>query len=474
VPLGQLLIESNVVDSAGIDEARQHQKVAGGTLVDSLLELDLVDAGELEAFLGQAPPEQDEIEGTGLGFQFLLGFITKAVYLTGLETVPDLSDYTKLSPVVVQEVLEDAKQKHLVDVLGLADSRRSIYRYALTDAGRRWASDAIEQCTYSGPAPVTLDVWQRQVLKQSIARDHASPESISASLSHLVLDPNIVRRIGPAVDSGRAILLYGEVGNGKSSIAEAVGNAYRQEIFIPYCVEIDGQIIKLFDAAVHHEVEPSPRQDPRWVRCQRPVVTTGGELTIEMLDLSFDAVTKTYEAPAHIKATGGVFILDDFGRQRVSPAELLNRWMIPLERRVDYLTLHTGKKLKVHFDELLVISTNTPPSQLIDGAGLRRIPYKMELRAPTTDDYAVIFRRTCEAHGLQPPDDVLRYLLEEFYPATGLELSGAHPRFLLDHVFERCRYEDRALQIDLDHVFDAVHSLVVEERPPRPKALGAS
>ena len=471
MPLGQLLIENNVVDPAGIDEARRHQKVAGGTLVDSLLALDLVDAGALESFLGQAPPERDELEETGLGLQFLLGFITKAMYLTGLETAPELSDYTKLSPVVVQEVLDDAKQKHLLDVLGLADTRRSIYRYALTDAGRRWASDAIEQCTYSGPAPVPLDTWQRQVLKQSIRRDHASPESIADSLAHLVLDPAIVRRIGPAVDAGRAILLYGEVGNGKSSIAEAVGNAYGQTIFIPHCIEIDGQIIKLFDAAVHHEVEPAPRQDPRWVRCRRPVVTTGGELTIEMLDLSFDAVTKTYEAPAHIKATGGVFILDDFGRQRVSPAELLNRWMIPLERGVDYLTLHTGKKLKVHFDELLVISTNTPPSQLIDAAGLRRIPYKMELGAPTTDDYALIFRRVCEAHGLEAPDDVLQYLLGEFYPKTGLELSGAHPRFLLDHVFERCRYEDRSPVIDLDHIYDAVHSLVVEEKPPRPREL---
>jgi hypothetical protein len=469
VPLGQLLIETQLLDSAQLDQAREHQKLAGGTLVDSLVALELVDPLELDTFLGQAPLEQDEIEGTGLSFQFLIGFLAKAIYVTGFETVPQLSDFTKLSASVVQDVLEEAKSRHLLDVLGLADSRRSIYRYALTDAGRRWASEALEQCTYAGPAPVRLEDWQHQVLKQSIHRDRAAPEAITRALSHLVLPVATVRRLGPAANSGRSILLYGEPGNGKTSVAEALGTAFTQEIFIPYCVEIDGQIIKVFDAAVHQAVEPAPAQDERWVRCKRPVVITGGELTLEMLDLEYDPVSKTYEAPAHMKATGGIFILDDFGRQKVRPTELLNRWMIPLERRVDYLTLHTGKKLKVHFDELVIISTNTKPSELIDSAGLRRIPYKLQLDAPTNEDYAAIFRRQCEAHGLEVPERVTRYLLEEFYPETGAEISAAHPRFLLEHVLERCRFEDREPVIDLDHVFDAVHSLVVEDAPPTPR-----
>lgn len=470
MPLGQLLIENQLLDPAQLDQARRHQKVAGGTLVDSLLELELVDPMELETFLGQAPLEQSEIEGTGLGTQFLLAFLAKSIYVTGLETVPQLSDFTKLGPGVVQDVLEEAKQRHLVDVLGLADSMRSIYRYALTDAGRRWAAEAMDQCTYAGPAPVRFTDWQAQVLKQSIARDRATPESIADTLSHLVLPDTVIRRLGPAANSGRAILLYGDPGNGKTSVAEALGGAFSQEIFIPYCVEIDGQIIKIFDAAVHEEVEPAPAQDERWVRCKRPVVITGGELTIEMLDLEYDRVTKTYEAPAHMKATGGVFILDDFGRQRVRPPDLLNRWMIPLERRVDYLTLHTGKKVKVHFDELVIISTNTPPSQLIDEAGLRRLPYKLQLDAPGPELYARIFQRQCEAHGLELPDRVLRYMLEEFYPATGIPLSGAHPRFLMEHVLERCRFEDREPVVDLEHIHDAAHSLVVEGTPPVPRA----
>ncbi len=469
MPLGQLLIDNHLLDSAQLDEARKHQKLAGGSLVESLLTLDLVDSGEVESFLGQAPFTPDEAKDTGLSAKFLLAFLTKAIYLTGLETIPGLSEFTKLGPGVVDDVLEDAKGKRLVEVLGLAESGRSLYRYAMTDAGRQWAADAIEQCTYAGPAPVTFEAWQHQVLKQSISRDRATPETIEESLSHLVLPPATTGRLGPAANSARAILLYGSVGNGKTSIAEALGRTYEQDIYIPHCVEIDGQIIKIYDDAVHRATEQEPAQDPRWVRCQRPAIVTGGELTLEMLDLSYDPVSKTYEAPAHIKATGGIFILDDFGRQRVEPAALLNRWMIPLERKVDYLTLHTGKKLKVHFDQLVIFSTNTPPSELIDGAGLRRIPYKILIDGPTRHDFKEIFHRLCKAHRLELPQEVLSYLLDEFYPETGLEISGAHPRFLLDHVLERCQYEDREPMIDVAHIFDAAHSLVVEGAPPTPK-----
>ena len=469
MPLGQLLVDHHLLDLSQLDEAREHQKLAGGSLIDSLLALDLVDSGEIESFLGQAPFAPESATETGLGLKFLLSFVLKSMYSTGCETIAQLCEFTKLSGGVIDDALEDAKAKRLVEVRGLADTGRSHYRYALTDAGRRWAVDALEQCSYAGPAPVPFASWQQQVLKQSIARDRATPESIAAALSHLVLPAPTVRRLGPAANSARAVLLYGAVGNGKTSIAEALGHAYEQEIYIPHAVVIDGQIIKIFDDAVHHASEQEPAQDMRWVRCRRPVVITGGELNIEMLDLSFDQVTKTYEAPAHIKATGGVFILDDFGRQRVEPTSLLNRWMIPLERGVDYLTLHTGKKLKVHFDELVVFSTNTPPSQLIDGAGLRRIPYKLSIDAPTGEDYAAIFRQLCAAHRLQLPHDVTCYLLDEFYPETGIEISASHPRFLLDHILERCRFEDRPPVIDVAHIFDAAHSLVVEGLPPRPK-----
>ena len=471
MPLGKLLIENNLLNPSQLEEARRHHKQAGGALVDSLTALDMVNPEELESFLGQAPLAPQEGSDTGLGPQFLLSFVMKAMYAAGAESALDLIELTKLTPGVVAEVLDEAKAKRLLEITGLADSRRSIYNYSLTEAGRRWGSDALEQCAYAGPAPVPFAEWQRQVIKQSITRDRATPETVREALSHLVLPPSTLRRLGPATNSGRAILLYGAAGNGKTSIAEALGRAFTQNIFIPYCVEIDGQIIKIYDDATHEAVEPVENQDPRWVHCMRPVVVTGGELDIDMLDLSYDKVSKTYEAPAHVKATGGVFIVDDFGRQRVRPEDLLNRWMIPLENRVDYLTLHTGKKLRTFFDELVIFSTNARPGDLIDGAGLRRLPYKLEIESPSYEDYAEIFRRMCTARQLELTAEVLRYLFEEFYPKTGVTISGAHPKFLIDSVLERCRFENRPPTLDLPAVWDAVHSLVVDGTTPKPKAM---
>jgi hypothetical protein len=468
VPLGQLLIDNNLLNPSQLDEARHHMKHAGLSLLESVVALGLVNQTELDSFLDAAPYAAGEIAETGLSHQWLLSFVIKVMYLSGVDTAPGVMEITKLTPGVVNVLLEEAKTRRMLEVVGLADSRRSIYTYRLTESGRRVAAEALEQSTYAGPAPVPFEVWQQQVLKQSIGRDRATPQTVHAALGHLVLPPNVMRRLGPATNSARALLLYGAPGNGKTSIAEALGRAFTQSIYIPYCVEIGGQIIRIYDDAVHQALEPARGQDARWVRCRRPIVVTGGELTIEMLDLSFDGVTKTYEAPAHMKATGGVFIVDDFGRQRVRPEDLLNRWMIPLERRVDYLTLHTGKKLQVLFDELVIFSTNFKPRELMDEAGLRRIPYKFQIDPPSAQDFAEIFRRLAAAHKLELPHEVLRYLFEEFYPATGVPVSCAHPRYLIDAIVERCRFEDRPPKIDLMHVYDAVHSLVIEGKPPEP------
>jgi hypothetical protein len=270
------------------------------------------------------PIAPESVAESGLDAQFLLRLVLKSVYVTNLETGPQLAEYLKLTGMVVHEVLEEAREKRLVEVLGLTEARGSVYRYALTNVGREWAIEALGQCQYTGPAPVTLEAFRAQVAAQSITADQITPESMASALSHLVLPEGTIARLGPAANSARALLLYGAPGNGKTSIALALGNAFDHSIYLPHCIEADGQIIRFFDPSVHILDEAvterefdAPDPDERWVRCRRPVVVTGGELNIEMLDLSFDPISKCYEAPAHLKATGGVFIADDLGRQRV-------------------------------------------------------------------------------------------------------------------------------------------------------------
>ena len=418
------------------------------------------------------PLAPDTVQETGLDPQFVLRFILKSVYVTNFETAEALGDYIKLPEMVVNEVLESAKEKRLVEVLGLTEGRRGAYRYALTGVGRDWAVDALSQCSYVGPAPVPIDAYRAQVAAQSINRDQITPAAMASALGHLVLPPGTIERLGPAANSAKAMLLYGAPGNGKTSIAMAIGTAFHQSIYLPWCIEADGQIIRFYDPSVHQvdesESEP-PRgreRDPRWLYCHRPVIMTGGELTIEMLDLAFDPISKFYEAPAHVKATGGVFIADDLGRQRVEARDLINRWILPLERRIDFLTLHTGKKLEMPFDQLVVFSTNTAPQAMIDAAGLRRIPYTFHVPVPTRDEYAEILRLSSEEQGLELPGEVTSYLLDEFYPKTGIPISGAHPKFVIEHVIERCRFSGIAPQMTLELVHDAVENLVIDGEPP--------
>jgi hypothetical protein len=474
MPLGQILLDRNVIDPEQLEAARGRQKLSGGSLAESLVVLGAVSRQELDAILAEVPPRPVAPGETGLDGQFLLHFLLKTLYVFGHETARQISETTKLHEDVVDAVLHTAKEKRLVEVLGLTAAKPQVYRWALSDLGRKWAVDALEQCQYTGPAPVPLADYQVQVVKQSIANERVTPESLERSLGLLVLAPGTVGRLGPAVNSGRAILFYGAPGNGKSSVAEAIGRSFTQTVFIPYAIQVDGQIIKIFDPTVHEPCAapagagdpPVLEADPRWVRCRRPVILTGGELTLEMLDLTFDPVSKYYEAPAHIKAVGGLFILDDFGRQRVRPQDLLNRWILPLERRVDFLTLHTGKKLQMPFDELVVFSTNFPPKELMDEAGLRRIPYKFHMAAPSRDEYETIFLRVCDSRNIEVPPEILPYLFDTFYPATQTPVSCAHPRFLIDHVVARCHFAGQAPVLTLELLCEALQNLVVDTVVP--------
>jgi predicted ATPase with chaperone activity len=269
-----------------------------------------------------------------------------------------------------------------------------------------------------------------------------------------VLSERTYQRIGPAVNSGTSLFMYGPPGNGKTSIARAIGNmVLRDSMYIPYAIYIDGQVVKLFDSVNHQlareedataigtgTLKSGSRRDPRWIKIRRPFIVTGGELNIESLDLVFDDTNKFYEAPFQVKANGGILLIDDFGRQQIRPRDLLNRWIVPLENRIDYLTLHTGRKVEVPFDVMVVFSTNLPPKDLVDEAFLRRLRHKIEIGDPTYEQYREIFRRVASTKGVDYSDQGLAYLLQEWYIKKGRKMRASHPRDLCDQIIDIAHY----------------------------------
>nr|MBA3259644.1 hypothetical protein [Gemmatimonadales bacterium] len=310
------------------------------------------------------------------------------------------------------------QQRRLVEVRGTSGPSRGGYLFDLTGAGRDRAREALASSQYVGPAPVPLTQYRMWVEKQSIRNVHVTKEKVREGFRGLVLSDAIHEVLGPSINSAKSLFLYGAPGNGKTMIAETISHLLGGDIFVPFAVEIEGQIMVVYDPVYHRGVDGAemvtgvdptspdwfkspPSYDQRYVKVRRPVVLTGGELTLEQLDLQYDNYTKMYIAPFQLKANGGVLILDDFGRQRVPPKDLLNRWIVPLEKRIDFLTLHTGGKFPVPFDCLLIMATNLEPSQLVEEAFLRRIHYKIQIEGPKPEQYAEIFSRCCAERGIQ-------------------------------------------------------------------------
>jgi predicted ATPase with chaperone activity len=334
-----------------------------------------------------------------------------------------------------------------------------LYRYTLTDLGIERARQYLEVSQYVGPAPVALSQYEAMMRDQTVLSVHLNRDALERGLGHLILSQDCIDQVGEAVNSGKPLFLYGLPGNGKTVIAEAIGdmlgNVAGGNVFIPYAVEVDNQIIQIYDPVTHIAAEDISADsydeglsglgadgdhDARWVNCNRPLVFVGGELTLKMLDLSFDPISKYYEAPPQVKANGGVFIIDDFGRQLVRPRDLLNRWIVPLEKGVDYLTLHTGKKFRVPFDTIVVFATNIEPQKLVDEAFLRRIRNKIYIDNPTFEAYSQIFRRLCEAKGI--PFDIrsLEYLYNNYYQKHGIDLRSCHPRDIIEQLSSIAKY----------------------------------
>jgi len=348
---------------------------------------------------------------------------------------------------ITQRVLEFLKRERFVEVKGSSSLRESTYQYAITSRGSERAQEVMERSKYIGPAPVPLEVYTKAVLAQTVQRVFVPPETIRAELADLVLTKRFLNQIGPAVNSGRSMFLFGAPGNGKTAIAEAIARMLlRGRVFIPHAIEIDSQVVQLFDLVNHRPVPHEetlarfPNYDNRWVWIHRPAVMAGGELTLDRLDLIFSETSLYYEAPLQMKANGGMLLIDDFGRQQARPEDLLNRWIVPLEKRVDFLTLRTGRKIEVPFDVLIVFSTNLEPAELVDEAFLRRIRHKIQVHDPTFDQYRMIFQRECEAKGVPYQEEALVYLLQEHYVSADRPLRGCHPRDLLEELANIARY----------------------------------
>ncbi len=390
------------------------------------------------------PPRVACIADTGLEESFISDLILKVLYFNGVITAGRVAQILRLPFMgVVDGLLETLKANHAIEVQGAGSALTVAYKYSLTDKGRHKVRELLERSSYAGACPVTLEDYAYMVSKQRARDAHVTRTVVEQAFSQMVLEPRVLEQVGPAINSGESIFLFGAPGNGKTTIAEIATTCLGGDVYIPYAIIVEGEIIRVFDDSVHQEMnDPNQDTDERWVRSKRPTVIAGGELTLPALDLTYSRESKVYEAPLQLKANCGMFLIDDFGRQQCTPAALLNRWIVPLEKHVDYLNLVTGTKIKVPFEELIVFSTNLSPKDLVDDAFLRRMQYKIEVRSPSIAQFKEIFRRVARGKGVAFVEEAFDYLMAEHYEKAGREPQACHPRDLLNHLLSASRYYD--------------------------------
>ncbi|AML53498.1 MULTISPECIES: ATPase [Falsihalocynthiibacter] len=422
-----------------------------------------------------APPAPKRLNEMNLSPVMMRDILLKTLFRQNIEMVSEIAKAVCLPMPVTQELVDMAREQRLLEATGtLHANSGNEMGYQLTDQGKARALDALSQSEYYGAMPVPLAVYQEQVKRQSIRNIMINRAQLNGAMGHLILPPTLLDQLGPAVSSGRSILMYGPPGNGKSSISNGIRDALGDKIFVPRAIEYAGQVITVYDPIVHSAAEAqeedpnslrraSNRFDTRYVRCERPTVITGGELSLSMLNLVYNPTSRTYQAPLQLKSTGGVFIVDDLGRQEESPQALINRWIVPLEEGKDILSLQSGEKFEVPFDTLVIFSTNFHPNEIFDRAALRRIFFKIKIDGPDQEDYIKIFAMMARRRKMPLDEAALVHLLKKKYPEIDNVYANYQPIFLIDQMIAICEFEGIPYQMSPDLIDRAWANMFVKD-----------
>ena len=432
--------------------------------------------GQRTARTASMPVAPSTMEESGLNLDLLIQLALKTLYFSGELTGAEVGKRLGLNFSVIEEALDALKAQRHVEIAGGSMVGRASYRYRITDAGRTRAALFLESNHYVGIAPVPFDQYRSYLQSfQSAAPRLATRERVKDAFSHLVISQRVLDQLGPAINSGHSMFVYGPPGNGKTVISQAIRKLLHGEIAIPHAIEVQGAIIRLFDPVNHEPIERQDEEAPqslerasqddgRWIRCRRPLVMVGGELTLDALELSYNESTGFYRAPVQAVANGGVLVIDDFGRQHCSPRDLLNRWIVPLESRVDYLTLQSGQKFELPFAVLVVFATNIKPAELVDEAFLRRIHYKVFAESPTPEEFSKIFENYCKDKTLPFDAGMVNHLLQGYYRAHRVALRGCQPRDLIDHVLSLAEYRSEPRRITPELLDAACATYFIDEQ----------